>query len=182
MHTLKKHYTEELIPKLQKELKIKNPMAIPRLEKIVVNMGVRNALADKKNLEVGLTILEQITGQKPKATKAKKSIASFKLREGDHIGYMVTLRGDRMYNFMEKLITIVLPRIKDFRGIKRTSFDGKGNYALGFSEFTVFPEIDPGKLDKVQGLEVSIVTNAQDNMKGLALLEAFGMPFQKEVA
>jgi large subunit ribosomal protein L5 len=170
---------KDITKKVQEELGIKNVMETPKITKIVVNMGVKNALSDKKNIESAATVLTQITGQKPKVTKAKKSIASFKLREGDQIGLMVTLRGKRMNNFYNKLITIVLPRIRDFHGVKRTSFDGKGNYALGFSEQTVFPEIDPGKADKVQGLEICIVTTAKDNTQGLKLLEVMGMPFVK---
>lgn len=170
---------KQLKEQLQKDLGIKNPMAVPGLSKIVVNIGVKDSLSDKKNVEKAAGILGQITGQKPKVTAAKKSIATFKLREGDKIGVMVTLRGKRMYNFYKKLVTVVLPRLRDFRGVKSTSFDGKGNYTLGLTEYTVFPEIDPGKIDKVQGLEISIVTTAQDNKGGLELLRAMGMPFVK---
>lgn len=164
---------------VQKELGINNPMSVPKLSKIIVNVGVKDALSDKKSIEKVAGIIGQITGQKPKVTVAKKSIATFKLREGDKIGLVVTLRGKRMHNFFKKLVSIVLPRIRDFRGVKSTSFDGKGNYTLGFTEYTVFPEIDPGKVEKVQGLEISIVTTAKDNKEGLALLRIMGMPFQK---
>lgn len=170
---------EELVLKLQKELGIKNSMAVPRLSKIVVNMGVKEALSDKKNIEWGISVLSLITGQKPKVTKARKSIASFKLREGDEIGLMVTLRGKRMDDFFEKLVGVVLPRLRDFHGVSKKSFDGHGNYTLGFGEYTVFPEIDLGKAEKVQGLEVTIITTAKKDEKGLALLKALGMPFQK---
>ncbi len=165
---------------LQKELEIKNSLATPKLKKIVVNIGVKDALADKKNVENAVNIITQITGQKPKVTAAKKSIATFKLREGDKIGAAVTLRGKRMYDFYEKLVGIVLPRLRDFRGVSVKSFDGRGNYSLGFSEPIVFPEIDPSKLDKAQqGLEITIVTSAKTNEEGMALLRSLGMPFQK---
>lgn len=165
---------------LQKKLDTKNVMAVPKLTRIVVNMGVKDASSDKKNMERALKILATVTGQKPKTTKAKKSIAGFKLRQGEPIGAMVTLRGKRMYLFFDKLVSIVLPRIKDFRGVKRTSFDDQGNYSLGFAEYSVFPEIDPGSVEKIQGLEVVMVTTAQNKEQGTALLEALGMPFTKQ--
>lgn len=176
---LKDRHNKEILPKLQKELGIKNLMAVPRLSKIVVNMGIKDALSDKKNIERAEVVLAQITGQKPMAKAARKSIATFKLRKGDKIGMMVTLRGKRMYDFFKKIVDIVLPRLKDFHGVKKTSFDGHGNYTLGFSEFSVFPEIDLGKIDKIQGLEVGIVTTANNDKEGYALLEALGMPFRK---
>ncbi len=157
------------------------PLDKTKLKKIVVNIGVRNAVADKKNVEIALQVLTQIAGQKPKITTAKKSIASFKLREGDKIGVMVTLRGNRMYEFYTKLVNVVLPRIKDFRGVKSTSFDTKGNYTLGLSEYSVFPEIDPGKVEKVQGLEICIATTATTKEDAYAMLKALGMPFVKEI-
>jgi len=172
-------YNTKIAMDLQKELNIKNFYATPKLKKIVVNIGVKDALADKKNIENSVSILTQVTGQKPKVTAAKKSIATFKLREGDKIGAVVTLRGKRMYDFYEKLVGIVLPRLRDFRGVSPKSFDGRGNYSLGFSEPIVFPEIDPSKLDKVQGLEITIVTSARTNEEGMALLRSLGMPFQK---
>lgn len=181
MTALQENYTKTIQPKLQQDLKIKNPMATPRLEKIVVNMGVRDAVSDKKNIERAQEVMAIITGQKPRVARARKSIASFKLREGDPIGVMVTLRGQRMYDFFEKLVNVVLPRLKDFHGVKRTSFDGQGNYTLGFSEYAVFPEIDPATVERVQGLEMVFVTSGQNNQEGLALLEALGMPFEKEV-
>lgn len=164
---------------LGEKLNIKNPMAVPRLAKIVVNIGVKDAISDKKNIEKAEAVLSQITGQKAKVAKAKKAIASFKLREGDEIGALVTLRGKRMHHFFEKLVSIILPRLRDFHGVKRESFDGYGNYTLGLAEYTVFPEVDPTKIDKMQGVEVTIVTTAKNNKEGMALFEALGMPFRK---
>lgn len=179
MNNLQNRFRKDIISSLQKELALKNIMAVPFLSKIVVNMGVKDALSDKKNIEKSAEVLAQITGQKAKVTKAKKAISGFKLREGDLIGLMVTLRGKRMYDFFEKLVNIVLPRLKDFSGVRRESFDGKGNYTLGLSESAVFPEIDIGKVDTIQGLEISIITTAKDNSKGYELLKALGMPFRK---
>lgn len=179
MAGLEEHYQKELLKTLQKELAIKNVMAVPALKKITVNMGVKDAIAEKKNVAYAASVMAQITGQKAKIVKARKSIASFKLREGDPIGVTVTLRGKRMYDFFEKLINIVLPRLRDFHGVKATSFDGRGNYTVGFSEFAVFPEIDPGKVERTQGLEICITTSARTNEEGYALLKALGMPFVK---
>lgn len=179
MDTFKTRFKKQIAGELQKELNVKNVMAIPALSKIVVNMGVKDAVADKKNLEKASVILGQITGQKPKWASAKKSISAFKLREGDKIGLVVTLRGQKMYDFFERLISVVMPRFRDFHGVRKTSFDGNGNYSLGFTESTVFPEIDPGKVDKIQGFEVTIVTTATDDKGGYALLKALGMPFVK---
>lgn len=179
MDKLQIRYKTEISKKLQEELKLKSTLATPRLTKIVVNMGVKDALADKKNIDKGIEAMSIITGQKPKVTAAKKSIATFKLREGDKVGLVVTLRGKRMYDFFEKLVGVVLPRIRDFRGVSVKSFDGRGNYTLGFAEDTVFPEIDAGKIDRLQGLEITIVTTGRDNKEGEALLRALGMPFQK---
>lgn len=170
---------EEKQKQLKEKLGIENIHAVPKLSKIVLNMGVRDVLSDKKNLEKASLMLMKISGQKPKITKAKKAIATFKLREGDEIGLVVTLRGKRMHDFFEKLINIVLPRIRDFHGVSRKSFDGRGNYTLGFEESAVFPEIDPAIIDKAQGLEIAIVTTAKDNNEGTALLEVMGMPFVK---
>lgn len=172
-------FTKEISIKLKEELGIKNVNSVPSLSRIVINMGIKDVLADSKRLEKETVVLEKIAGQKPKVTKAKKSIATFKLREGDKIGLMVTLRGKRMYDFFEKLTSIVLPRLRDFHGVKTTSFDGRGNYTLGFAESSVFPEVDQATLDRIQGLEVVIVTTAGNNEKGFALLKALGMPFQK---
>jgi large subunit ribosomal protein L5 len=179
MTQLQDTYRKDLAGKLQKDLGIKNIMSVPKLSKIVVNMGVKDAVLDKKNVERAAAIMTQITGQKPRIAKATKSIATFKLREGDAIGVMTTLRGDRMYDFFAKLVAIVLPRLRDFRGVKATSFDPQGNYTLGFAEHTVFPEIDPGKVEKNQGLEIIIVTTAKDKKEGYELLKALGMPFVK---
>lgn len=170
---------EEKQKQLKEKLGIKNVHAIPKLSKIVINMGVKDVLSDKKNLEKASVQLSRISGQKPKITRAKKAISTFKLREGDEIGLVATLRGKRMYDFFEKLVGIVLPRLRDFRGISKKSFDGHGNYTLGFEESTVFPEVDPATVDKAQGLEIVIVTTAKDNNEGLALLEGLGMPFVK---
>lgn len=177
---LQERYKTEIQKELQKKLGKKNPIAVPALSKIVVNMGVKGAVLDKKNMQAAVSVLTQITGQKPKITKAKQAIAAFKLRQGDEIGAMVTLRGKRMYDFFEKLIAIVLPRIRDFHGVSKTAFDGRGNYTLGFVEQIVFPEIDPGKVDKLFGLEVVIVTTAKNNEDAVALFESLGVPFVKE--
>ncbi len=182
MENLYKDFKNKVSQELQKELAVKNFMAAPALSKIVVNMGVKNALIDKKNIEKAAIALGQITGQKPKVTVAKKSISGFKLREGDEIGLIVTLRGRKMYDFFVKLVSIVLPRFRDFHGVKKESFDGRGNYTLGFVENTVFPEIDPGKVDLSvgrQGLGITIVTTAKNDKEGYALLKAMGMPFMK---
>lgn len=181
MSNYKKTYNTDIVPKLQKRLAIKNPMAVPKLQKIVLNTSNKEFLADKKNIEKYADELVTITGQKPKIVKAKISVATFKLREGDNIGLVVTLRGDRMYDFFEKLVKIVLPRVKDFGGINRDAFDGHGNMTIGFSEQTVFPEIDPGKVDRIRSLQVALVTTASTDEQGLALLEEMGMPFRKIV-
>jgi large subunit ribosomal protein L5 len=180
INPLQEKYNKEIAKSLQAELKIKNPLAIPKLTKIIINMGVKDAISDKKNMEKGAEILALIAGQKPKVMKAKKSIAAFKLREGEQIALMVTLRGKRMYDFYQKLTSIVFPRFRDFHGVKKESFDGHGNYTLGFAECTVFPEIDPSIIDKIQGFEIAIVTSAKDNNAGFALLKALGMPFKKD--
>ncbi len=182
MTELQKKYKEDIITMLQKKLNVKNPMSVPKLSKIVVNMGVKDAVADKKNIDKMSAVLSQVTGQKVKVTRAKKAIASFKLRIGDPIGLVATLRGDRMYGFYDKVVKIVLPRIKDFRGVKRTSFDKSGNYTLGLQEYSVFPEIDPGSVEKLQGMEIVIVTTANNTKDATALLEELGMPFTKEAA
>ena len=176
---LEENFKKEPSVKLQESLGIKNPHRIPKITKIVINMGVKDALSDKKNVEKAAVVLGKIAGQKPKVMKARKSIATFKLRQGDEIGLVTTLRGKRMYDFFEKLTSIVLPRLRDFHGVSQKSFDGAGNYTLGFSESTVFPEIDPSTVDKIQGLEVTIVTSAHNNSEGYELLKALGMPFQK---
>ncbi len=177
---LQKKYKDELVAKLEKDLGFKNPMAVPHLVKIVVNMGVKDAASDKKIIEKMSTALGQVTGQKAKPTRARKAIAGFKIRQGDTIGLMVTLRGKRMYEFYDRLVKIVLPRLRDFRGVPRGSFDGRGNYTLGFHEYSTFPEIDPASVERLQGMEMVFVTTAPDNKQGFALLEAMGMPFAKE--
>jgi large subunit ribosomal protein L5 len=179
MNTLQEKYIKEIAKKLETELGVKNVHAVPSLTKIVINMGVKDAVADKKNMERAAEVMSLITGQKPKVTKAKKSISAFKLREGEEIGLVVTLRGKRMYDFYQKLVTIVFPRLRDFHGVRTESFDGRGNYTFGFAESTVFPEIDPSKMERSQGLAISIATTAKNNEQGLALLKALGMPFVK---
>ncbi len=179
MDNLITKFNTTIVKDLQRDLGIKNLFAVPKLRKIVVNIGIKDALVDKKNIDNAAEILIQVTGQKPKIAKARKSIATFKLREGDKIGAVVTLRGKRMYGFYEKVVGIVLPRLRDFRGVSIKSFDGRGNYSLGFSEAIVFPEVDPSKIEKNQGIEVTIVTTAKDDKEGEALLRALGMPFQK---
>lgn len=180
MENLQSEYKKTIAPVLQKKLSLDNPMAVPHLIKIVVNMGVKDAVGDKKLMEKMSGVLSQITGQKPKVTKAKKSIATFKLREGDPIGLVATLRGRRMYEFFDKIVKVVLPRMKDFHGVSRKSFDGSGNYALGLREYVVFPEIDLGTVDRLQGLEIIIATSAKNDTEGLLLLEGLGIPFVKE--
>ena len=175
---LKERYDTELRPALAKELGIENPMALPRLTKIVVNMGVGSAVSDKKNLELAVDAMTDITGQKPLVTLSRHSIAGFRLREGMPIGCKVTLRRQRMYEFLDRVISIVLPRVRDFRGISRTAFDGHGNYSLGLSEQLVFPELNPDKYTKPQGMNITICTTAQTNEQAFLLLEMMGMPFR----
>jgi large subunit ribosomal protein L5 len=179
MARLKEKYRKEIAPALAKEFGIKNPMAVPQIEKIVLNMGVGEAIANSKALDAAADELRNISGQKPVITKAKKSIASFKLREGMPIGTMVTLRGERMYEFLDRFITVALPRVRDFRGVSAKAFDGRGNYTLGIREQMIFPEIDFNKIDKVRGMNISIVTSAGSDDKAFALLKAFGMPFRQ---
>ena len=178
MANLKELYNTELRGKLKDELKLDNRMEVPRLTKITLNMGVGEALGDKKVLEHALSNMQQISGQKPVVTKARKSIAGFKVREGWPIGCKVTLRSERMYEFLERLITISIPRIRDFRGISPKSFDGRGNFAMGVSEQIIFPEIDFDKIDKIRGMDITITTTAKTNEQGLALLKAFNFPFR----
>lgn len=180
MSDFKTTFEKEIVKKLQEKLGVKNPMAIPRFTKVIVSTSSRDFLADKKNIETAKEDLTIITGQKPKITSARISVATFKLREGDKIGMMVTLRGKKMYDFMEKLVKIVLPRVRDFNGVSNTSFDGHGNMSMGFTEQTVFPEIDTGKVEKVRGLELTIVTSAKSDADARALLETIGVPFKKQ--
>ncbi len=179
MARLKEKYKNEIAPAIAKEFDIKNPMAIPRVEKIVVNMGIGEAISNAKVLDTAVEELRSITGQKPVITKAKKSIASFKLRQGMNIGTMVTLRGDRMYEFLDRLISVALPRVRDFRGISGKAFDGRGNYTLGIREQLIFPEIDFNKVEKTRGMNISIVTTAKNDEQSRALLKALGMPFRQ---
>ena len=176
---LKKVYNDKIAPELFKELGYSSFMQVPAIKKIVVSMGVGEALANKKLLDAAVTDLTAITGQKAVKTKAKKSIANFKLREGNEVGVMVTLRGARMYEFLDRLINVALPRVKDFRGIKATGFDGHGNYSLGIVEQIIFPEIDFDKIERVAGLNINIVTSAKTDNDARALLTKFGMPFRK---
>ncbi len=179
MARLTDKYKKEIAPALAKEFGIKNPMAIPRIEKIIINMGLGEAIANAKILDTAVEELRSITGQKPVVTKAKKSIAAFKLREGMNIGAMVTLRGERMYEFLDRLISVALPRVRDFRGISAKAFDGRGNYTLGVREQLIFPEIDFNKVDKTRGMNISIVTSAKNDEQSRALLKAMGMPFRQ---
>ncbi len=176
---LKEMYSGEVRKKLQDEFKIENVMAIPKVEKVVLNMGVGEAIQNMKVLDTAVEELATITGQRPMITRAKKSIAAFKLREGVPIGAMVTLRGPKMYEFLDRLINIALPRVRDFRGVPTRSFDGRGNYTLGVRDHLIFPEIDPGKVDKSKGMNITIVTNAQTDDLARALLRELGMPFMK---
>jgi large subunit ribosomal protein L5 len=175
---LRARFEKEVAVALMKELELKNPMAVPRLNKIVVNMGVGEATQNAKIIDPAVNELGQITGQKPVVTKAKKSIAAFKVREGMPIGAMVTLRGDRMYEFFDRLVTIVLPRVRDFRGVSTKSFDGRGNYTLGLHDQLIFPEIDYAKVDKLKGMNVTIVTTARSDDQARSLLKHLGMPFR----
>jgi large subunit ribosomal protein L5 len=172
-------YREQVVPRLRADLKIENPMQVPRISKITVNMGVGEAAADKKVMDAAVADLIKITGQKPLVTKSRKAIASFKIRAGLPIGAKVTLRGRRMYEFLDRLINIAMPRIRDFRGVSPRSFDGQGNYSLGVKEQIIFPEIQYDQIDQVRGMDITITTTARDDRKGRALLEAFNFPFRK---
>ena len=175
---LKERYQKEVAPAIAKEFGIENPMAIPRVQKVVLNMGMGEAIANAKILDTAVDELRSITGQKPVVTKAKKSIASFKLRQGMPIGVMVTLRGDRMYEFLDRLVSIALPRVRDFRGVSPKAFDGRGNYTIGIREQLIFPEIDFNKVDKLRGMNISIITTARNDEQARALLKGLGMPFR----
>ena len=176
---LKEHYTKAVVPSLSKEFGYKNVMAVPRLDKISVNIGLGEATQNAKLMDGAVNEMGQIAGQKPVVTKARKSIAAFKLREGMAIGCMVTLRGDRMYEFFDRLVNMALPRVRDFRGVSSKSFDGRGNYTLGIRDQLIFPEIDYAKVDKTKGMNISITTTARTDAEGLALLKAMGMPFRQ---
>jgi len=175
---LKDRFRTDAVPRLQSELGLSNPMQVPRLEKVVLNMGVGDALKDGRMLEAAVEDLTIITGQKPVITKARKSIAGFKLREGMSIGAKVTLRGDRMWEFIDRLVSIAIPRIRDFRGLNPGSFDGRGNFTLGLTEQLIFPEIDYDKVAKVRGMDITIATTAKNDEQGRALLVALGFPFE----
>jgi large subunit ribosomal protein L5 len=176
---LQQYYREQVIPKLRSELKIGNVMQVPRIAKITVNMGVGEAVADKKVMDAAVADLTKITGQKPLITKSRKAIASFKIRAGLAVGAKVTLRGTRMYEFLDRLISIAMPRIRDFRGVSPRAFDGQGNYSLGVKEQIIFPEIQYDQIDQVRGMDITITTTAGDDRHGRALLEAFNFPFRK---
>ena len=177
---LKIKYREEIVKALQDEFKYKSPMQIPKIEKIVVSAGVGDTIVNKKFLDSAVSEIEQITGQKVMRTKARKSIANFKIRAGMEIGAKVTLRGNRMYEFLDRLVNIALPRVKDFRGVNPKAFDGRGNFSLGIDEQIIFPEIDYDKIERVRGLNVAIVTTAGNDEQARSLLKMFGMPFSKE--
>jgi large subunit ribosomal protein L5 len=180
MSQLKERYTKEIVPLMKERMKYKNIMQVPRLEKVVLNIGLGEAITNAKALEAGEADLAAIAGQHPVITRSKKSISAFRLRVGMAIGVKVTLRGARMWDFLEKLLTITLPRVREFQGVPRDSFDGRGNYTLGFKEQIMFPEIEFDKVDKLRGLEVVIVTTAKTDEEGRNLLELLGMPFVKE--
>jgi large subunit ribosomal protein L5 len=179
MARLKEFYQKSVIPKLTKDLGVKNVMQVPKLVKITVNMGVGEAVADRKVMDAAVADLTKITGQKPKLCMSKKSIASFKVRENLAIGTKVTLRGERMWEFFDRLVTIAIPRIRDFRGINPRSFDGRGNFSLGIKEQIIFPEIQYDQIDQLRGMDITITTTAKDNKQGRALLDAFNFPFRK---
>jgi large subunit ribosomal protein L5 len=176
---LKEKYQQEVVPALKKDFSYSNPMSIPKLEKIVLNVGLGEAIQNAKAIDAAVGDLAIISGQKPVVTKAKKSIAAFKVREGMSIGAMVTLRGDQMYEFLDRFISLTLPRVRDFRGISPKSFDGRGNYTIGLRDQLIFPEIDFGKIDRARGLNVSIVTTAKTDEEARALLRYLGMPFRQ---
>jgi len=179
MTRLQEYYKSTVQPKLAKDLGFKNPMQVPKITKITVNMGVGEAVADRKIVDAAAADLAKITGQKPLITKSKKAIAAFKLREGLPIGCKVTLRGERMYEFLDRLVSIALPRVRDFRGVSARAFDGRGNYTLGVKEQIIFPEIQYDQIDQLRGMDITITTTAKDNKQGKALLDAFNFPFRK---
>jgi large subunit ribosomal protein L5 len=176
---LQETYRTTIAPKLKQDLGLDNVMQVPRIAKITVNMGVGEAVADRKVMDAAVADLTKITGQKPMITKSRKAIAAFKLRAGLAVGCMVTLRGDRMYEFLDRLISIAMPRIRDFRGVSVRAFDGRGNYSLGVKEQIIFPEIQYDQIDQIRGMDITITTTASDNKQGRALLEAFNFPFRK---
>ncbi len=177
---LKERYEKEILPQLQEKLGRKNRLSLPKLEKIVVSMGVGSAMTDKKHMEDAVSAMAEITGQKPQVCKARKSVAAFKLREGVAIGCKVTLRGERMYEFLDRLISLALPRVRDFRGLKRNAFDGNGNYSLGLTEQLVFPELNPDKYTRTQGMNIALCCSTNSNEESRDLLKGFGLPFQTD--
>ena len=179
MNRLKETYNSEIVPAMKEKFGYKNIMQVPKIDKIVINMGVGEAKDNAKALEAAIGDIQTITGQKAVITRAKKSVANFKIREGTSIGCKTTLRGDKMYNFLDRLINLALPRVRDFRGVSADSFDGRGNYALGIKEQLIFPEIEFDKVDKVRGMDVIVVTTAQTDEEARELLRLFGMPFEK---
>ncbi len=180
MNRMKERYQTELVPALKDTLNLTNVMEVPTIKKVVVHIGMGEALDNPKALDAAVSDLSQITGQKPVVTKARTSIANFKLREGRAIGVKVTLRGERMWSFLDRLLNIVLPRVRDFRGVSRDAFDGRGNYTLGLREQLIFPEIEYDKIDKIRGMEITIVTSANNDEQAARLLEMLGMPFRKD--
>jgi len=180
MNRMKERYQTEMVPALKESLSLDNLMQVPTVEKVVINIGMGEALDNPKSIDAAVSDLIQITGQKPVVTKARTSIANFKLREGRAIGVKVTLRAERMWSFLDRLINIVLPRVRDFRGIPRDAFDGRGNYTLGLREQLIFPEIEYDKIDKIRGMEITIVTTATNDEQAAQLLEMLGMPFRKD--
>jgi large subunit ribosomal protein L5 len=176
---LQEIYRRDIVPKLKQDLGVANTMQVPKITKITVNMGVGEAVADRKMMDAAVADLTKITGQKPSIRKSRMAVASFKLRAGLAVGCMVTLRGDRMYEFLDRLISIAMPRIRDFRGMSPRSFDGQGNYSLGVKEQIIFPEIQYDQIDQIRGMDITITTTASDNKQGRALLEAFNFPFRK---
>ncbi|NND65455.1 MAG: 50S ribosomal protein L5 [Gammaproteobacteria bacterium] len=179
MARLQETYVKEIMPKLQEKLQLKNVNEVPRLEKITLNMGVGETINDRKVIDRAVSDMTQIAGQKPVITKARKSVASFKIRDGYPIGCKVTLRRERMYEFFDRLVNVAIPRVRDFRGLNAKSFDGRGNYSLGISEQIIFPEIDYDSIDTIRGLDIAITTSAKNDEQGRALLEAFGFPLRK---
>jgi large subunit ribosomal protein L5 len=180
MNRLKERYQKEIVPALMKELNLNNVMEVPHLEKVVVNVGMGEAMDEPKALDAAVADIAAVTGQKPVTTKARKSIANFKLREGRTIGVKVTLRGERMWAFVDRLMNVVLPRVRDFRGVSQNAFDGRGNYTLGLREQLIFPEIEYDKIDKIRGMEITIVTTARTDDQAAVFLAMLGMPFRKD--
>ena len=179
MARLQTYYRDKVVPELMKSLGVTNPMRVPKITRITVNMGVGEAVADKKAMDGAVNDLTALTGQKPLVTKSRKSIASFKLRQGVPVGAKVTLRGERMYEFLDRLVNVAMPRIRDFRGVSARSFDGRGNYSFGVKEQIIFPEIAYDKIDAIRGMDITITTTARDDREGRALLESFSFPFRK---